>query len=166
MRHRLFGIAGWQNSGKTTLVRQLLPELTAGGLRVSTVKHAHHSFDIDQPGKDSYVHRHAGATEVMVASAGRWALIHEHRGAPEPDLSQLLAHMSPVDLILVEGFKRELHPKLEVHRLGNSKPFLHPQDHGIVALAVDGPVSDVPLPVLNLDDVAGIAAFIRNYFSL
>ena len=113
---KIFGLAGWSGSGKTTLTSRLLPELIGRGLTVSTVKHAHHSFDIDQPGKDSYVHRMAGASEVLVASANRWALMHEHRGTPEPGAAELIRHMTPVDLLLIEGFKREPHPKLEVYR--------------------------------------------------
>ncbi len=113
---KVFGLAGWSGSGKTSLLARLLPELTKGGRRVSTIKHAHHSFDVDQPGKDSYVHRQAGAYEVMVLSQYRWALMHENRGATEPDLAQAVARMTDVDLILVEGFKSYPHPKLEVHR--------------------------------------------------
>jgi molybdopterin-guanine dinucleotide biosynthesis protein MobB len=156
---KLFGLAGWSGSGKTTLLTRLLPVLIARGVSVSTIKHAHHSFDIDQPGKDSYEHRRAGASEVMVASGKRWALLHENRGA-EPTLDDLLAQMSPVDLILVEGFKRDPHPKLEVHRPSVGKPFLYPEDRHIVAVASDAALPDARLPVLGLDDVAGIADFI------
>jgi molybdopterin-guanine dinucleotide biosynthesis protein B len=119
---RIFGLAGWSGSGKTTLMAKLLPELIQAGLRVSTIKHAHHAFDIDRPGKDSWQHRMAGASEVMVASANRWALMHELRGAPEPDLDELVTRMTPVDLLLVEGFKRHVHAKLEVFRRANAKP--------------------------------------------
>ena len=156
---RIFGLAGWSGSGKTTLLAALIPELVARGLSVSTIKHAHHEFDIDQPGKDSWRHREAGASEVMVASARRWALMHELRGLPEPSLDELVARMSPVDLLLVEGFKRQPHPKLEVHRPSVGKPFLYPDDPHIVAVASDENLA-VPLPVLALADAASIADFI------
>jgi molybdopterin-guanine dinucleotide biosynthesis protein B len=163
---KLFGLAGWSGAGKTTLVVRLLPALAARGLCVSTMKHAHHSFDIDQPGKDSHRHRAAGATEVMIASAQRWALMHEHGGAPEPTAAALAAHMTAVDLVLVEGFKREPHPKLEVHRAANGKPLLHPGDPHIVAVASDQPLPGVGLPVLSLDDVEAIADFIVDHCGL
>lgn len=156
---RLIGFAGWSGAGKTTLLQRLIPTLIGQGLTVSTLKHAHHAFDVDQPGKDSYVHREAGATEVLVASAARWALMHEHRGAPEPELSELLAHMTRVDIVLVEGFKRGMHRKIEVHRAANGKPFLHPGDHTIVALAADPPVM-VPIPAVALDDIDAVAALV------
>jgi molybdopterin-guanine dinucleotide biosynthesis adapter protein len=123
---KILGLAGWSGSGKTTLMTRLLPELIGRGYSVSTMKHAHHRFDVDQPGKDSYVHRSAGAVEVMVASANRWALMHEHRGADEPTASALMRHMTPVDLLIIEGFKREPHDKLEVYRAANGEPLLHP----------------------------------------
>ena len=154
---RVIGFAGWSGAGKTTLLCRLLPLLVARGLRVSTVKHAHHRFDVDQPGKDFWEHRHAGATEVLVASAARWALMHELRGANEPDLPALLARMSEVDLVLVEGFKRDSHPKIEVFRAANGKPPLHPEDPSIVAIASDMPFPEARLSVLDLDDAAGIA---------
>jgi molybdopterin-guanine dinucleotide biosynthesis protein MobB len=163
---RIFGLAGWSGSGKTTLMSKLLPELIAAGLSVSTVKHAHHAFDIDRPGKDSWQHRMAGASEVMVASTNRWALMHELRGAPEPDLDALVARMTPVDLLLVEGFKRHAHAKLEVFRPENGKPPLHPDDPHIVAVASEGPLPQVPLPVLDLNDAAAIARFIRGHVGL
>lgn len=156
------GFAGWSGSGKTTLLRRLIPVLTGMGLRVSTVKHAHHGFDVDQPGKDSWEHRQAGAKEVLVASAARWALMHEHRGAPEPGLPELLARLSPVDLVLVEGFKREAHPKIEVYRAAVGKPLLHPRDPTIRAVASDAALPGCPVPLLDLDDVAGIAAAVRG----
>jgi len=156
---RIFGLAGWSGSGKTTLLTALIPELTAQGLTVSTVKHAHHDFDIDRPGKDSWRHRDAGAREVMVASARRWALMHELRDTPEPPLDALLAHMSPVDLVLVEGFKRHTHPKLEIYRPSVGKPPLHPDDPDILAIACDEPI-EAPLPLLPLTDVPRIARFI------
>jgi molybdopterin-guanine dinucleotide biosynthesis protein B len=156
---RVIGIAGWSGSGKTTLLSRLIPELVAAGCRVSTVKHAHHAFEIDQPGKDSHTHRLAGATEVMVASARRWALIHELRDAAEPSLRELLARFSPVDLVLVEGFKREALPKIEVHRAAIGKPLLQPDDPYIAAVAADTALA-LPVPVLKLDDIAAIAAFV------
>lgn len=163
---KVFGLAGWSGSGKTTLIRKLLPELIGRGLTVSTMKHAHHSFDIDRPGKDSYEHRAAGATEVMVASANRWALMHEHRGAPEPSAAELMRYMTPVDLLLIEGFKREAHEKLEVYRQANGKPPLHPEDPRIVAVASDVPLPGIDLPVLPLDDVPAIADFILTHCGL
>jgi molybdopterin-guanine dinucleotide biosynthesis adapter protein len=163
---KIFGLAGWSGSGKTTLTSRLLPELIGRGLTVSTMKHAHHSFDIDQPGKDSYVHRMAGASEVLVASASRWALMHEHRGASEPSAADLIRHMTPVDLLLIEGFKREPHPKLEIYRRANGKPLLHPDDPHIVAVASDVPLPQSPLPVLFIDDIAAIAEFIVGHFGL
>jgi len=156
---RIFGLAGWSGSGKTTLLAALIPELVGRGITVSTIKHAHHEFDIDQPGKDSWRHRQAGAREVMVASSRRFALMHELRDEPEPSLAELAARMAPVDLLLVEGFKREPHPKLEVHRPSVGKPFLYPDDPHIVAIASDRPLT-VPLTVLPLADVAAIADFI------
>jgi molybdopterin-guanine dinucleotide biosynthesis protein B len=157
---RIFGLAGWSGSGKTTLVIRLIPALLAHGITVSTVKHAHHAFDIDQPGKDSWKHRQAGASEVLISSSQRWALMHEHRGAHEPALADLLAHMSPVDLVLVEGFKRESFPKLEIHRPSLGKPLLCLDDPDIVAVASDEPVAGLGLPRLALDDADAIAAFI------
>jgi len=163
---KVFGLAGWSGSGKTTLVTRLLPELIGRGLTVSTMKHAHHGFDVDQPGKDSYAHRCAGATEVLVASANRWALMHEHRGAPEPTAAALMRQMTPVDLLIVEGFKREPHPKLEVYRQANGKPLLHPDDAHIVAVASDVALPRASLPVLPLDDIVGIADFIIGHCRL
>ncbi|GAC1342150.1 MAG: molybdopterin-guanine dinucleotide biosynthesis protein B [Acetobacteraceae bacterium] len=159
---RLIGFAGWSGAGKTTLLRRLIPALVTRGLRVSTLKHAHHAFDIDQPGKDSWVHRQAGATEVLIGSAHRWALMHELRGAEEPDLDALLTRLSPVDLVLVEGFKRGLHPKIEVHRTGNGKPLLHPNDPSIVAVASDAPPIGT-LPHVDLDDVEAVARLVLEH---
>jgi molybdopterin-guanine dinucleotide biosynthesis protein B len=153
---RVIGIAGWSGAGKTTLLTKVIPRLTARGLTVSTVKHAHHAFDVDQPGKDSHTHRMSGATEVLVGSANRWALVHELRGADEPSLDALLAKLSPVDLVLVEGFKRETHPKLEVFRASVGKPLLSPDDPRIVAIAADGPLPQARVPVVSLDDVDAI----------
>lgn len=154
---KAIGLAGYSGAGKTTLIKRLLPELIARGLSVSTLKHAHHRFDVDHPGKDSFEHRRAGAREVLVASGERWALMHELRGAPEPSLEQLLALMSPVDLVVVEGFKRDGHPKIEVHRIENAKPFLHPQDPAIVAIATDAPGPFPGLDHARLDDAKAIA---------
>src|SRR4051794_26784331 len=153
---KVIGIAGWSGAGKTTLLARVIPCLAARGLRVSTVKHAHHAFDVDQPGKDSHTHRAAGATEVLVSSANRWALMHELRGETEWALGALLAKLSPVDLVLVEGFKREAHPKLEVYRAAVGKPLLHPADEHIVAIASDGAV-EASVPVISLDDVDAVA---------
>ncbi len=157
---RVFGLAGWSGSGKTTLITRLVPALLRRGLAVSTLKHAHHDFDVDQPGKDSYRHRQGGAREVMVASDRRWALMHELRGAAEPAVAELLRHMTPVDLVLIEGFKREPHPKLEVHRASLGKPLIAPDDKAIVAVASDAPVSDLALPFFALDNIDAIASFI------
>ena len=160
---RLIGLAGWSGSGKTTLLVRLIPTLIARGLAVSTVKHAHHLFDVDKPGKDSYVHREAGAQEVLIASVQRWALMHEHRGAPEPPLAELVAHLSPVDLVLVEGFKREGHPKIEIHREAVGKPLLFPDDPQMVAIASDPPMSAAPIPHVDLNDVEAIADLVERH---
>ncbi len=157
---RVFGLAGWSGSGKTTLLTRLIPALVARGVAVSTVKHAHHNFDVDQPGKDSWKHRQAGASEVLIASSARWALMHEHRGAREPGLAELMAHMTPVDLVIVEGFKGEAFPKIEIHRPSVGKPLLYPDDPDIVAVASDAPLPGLPLPRLALDDIGGIASYI------
>ena len=154
---RIIGLAGWQNSGKTTLLAKVIPRLVARGRTVSTVKHAHEGFDVDQPGKDSHTHRMAGATEVLVGSAKRFALVHELRGAEEPSLRELLARLSPVDLVIVEGYKAHPHPKLEVHRACIGKPLIHPNDSWIVAVASDVPLPGTELPVLSLDDIDTIA---------
>ncbi len=163
---KVFGLAGWSGSGKTTLVMQLLPTLIGRGYAVSTVKHAHHNFDIDKPGKDSYEHRRAGATEVMVSSANRWALMHENRGGPEPDLDALIARMTPVDLLLVEGFKRYGHAKMEVHRPATGKELLCLDDPHIVAVASDAVLPQVSVPVLDLNNVSSIADFIVAHVEL
>jgi molybdopterin-guanine dinucleotide biosynthesis protein B len=163
---RVIGLAGWSGAGKTSLIVKLIPYLREKGLSVSTLKHAHHAFDVDQPGKDSYLHREAGASEVLVASSRRFALIHELRGVAEPPLAQLLSRMAPVDLILVEGYKRDKHAKIEVHRLGNAKPFLYPEDATIAALATDA-TEGLPrhLPHAHLDDMAAIATLILAHAS-
>lgn len=159
---RLFGLAAWSGAGKTTLLARLLPELIARGLTVSTVKHAHHDFDLDQPGKDSFRHREAGATEVMITSSRRWALQHELRGAAEPALDELVARMSPVDLLLVEGFKRHAHPKLEVLRATLGKELLYPSDPLIRAIYAVDPLpaalrAAIHLPIYDESDIGGIA---------
>jgi molybdopterin-guanine dinucleotide biosynthesis adapter protein len=159
---RVFGLAAWSGSGKTTLLTKLLPELTGRGLRVSTVKHAHHAFDLDQPGKDSFRHREAGATEVLIASGTRWALQHELRGAAEPSLEELVNHMSPVDLLLIEGFKRHDHPKLEILRPSLGKELLHPSDSLICAIYAVEPLpaplrAAIRLPIYEEPDIAGLA---------
>jgi molybdopterin-guanine dinucleotide biosynthesis protein B len=154
---RVIGLAGWSGAGKTTLLQKLIPELKRRGLTVSTLKHAHHAFDIDQPGKDSFEHRRAGANEVLVASSGRWALVHELREEAEPRLAALLRRLSPVDLVIVEGFKAERHPKIEVYRAANGRPFLFRQAPNVVAIAADVAVADAPVPVVHLDEVSAIA---------
>jgi molybdopterin-guanine dinucleotide biosynthesis protein B len=156
---RLIGLVGWSGSGKTTLLAKLIPALVARGVTVSTIKHAHHEFDIDQPGKDSWVHRQAGAREVLVASARRFALMHELRDEAEPGLPELLARLAPVDVVLVEGFKRDPHPKIEVHRPENDKPLLQPDDPWIAAIASPARVSTA-VPWLPLDDIDAIASFV------
>ncbi len=154
---RVIGLAGWSGAGKTTLLTRLIPEFANRGIAVSTIKHAHHAFDLDTPGKDSWAHREAGASEVLISSARRWALLHELRDEPEAKLPELLARLSPVDLVIVEGFKRDPHAKLEVYRVANGKPPLHPQDDSIVAVASDTPFPQAGRPVLGLDDIPGIA---------
>src|SRR4051812_38153991 len=145
---RIIGLAGWSGSGKTTLITKVIPRLIARGQRVSTLKHAHHGFDLDQPGKDSFMHRTAGATEVAISSAKRFAILHELRDEPEWDMADLVGKFAPVDLVLVEGFKRDAFPKLEVHRAVNNKPLLHPDDPHIVAVASDQPLPQARVPVL------------------
>src|SRR5271163_4055349 len=158
---RIIGLAGWSGSGKTTLVTRVIPVLTGRGLKVATVKHAHHDFDIDQPGKDSWLHREAGASEVAIVSSRRWAIVHELGQEPEPPLGDVLAKLSAVDLVIVEGFKRHAHPKLEVFRAAVGKPLLHPEDDCIVAVATDAPLPQAQVPVLMLDDISGIATMLR-----
>jgi molybdopterin-guanine dinucleotide biosynthesis protein B len=162
---KIFGFAGWSGSGKTTLIERLIPLFTARGLRVSLIKHAHHSFEVDQPGKDSYRHRHAGCAEVLVSSSRRWALMHELRGAPEPPLEALVGHLSPCDLLLVEGFKRGRLPKLEVYRAAVGEPLIHPHDPDIVAVASDGRV-ETALPCLDLNNPPAIAAFVLRHVDM
>jgi molybdopterin-guanine dinucleotide biosynthesis protein B len=158
---KMIGLSGWSGAGKTTLLTRVIPYLLGHGLRVSVIKHAHHEFDVDVPGKDSWVHRQSGATEVLVSSGRRWALMHELRGAAEPLLPELLAKMSPVDLVIVEGFKRELHRKIEVHRAANNKSLLFPDDPEIVGIATDA-VVETTLPVAHLDDVEAVASLLQR----
>ena len=160
---RIIGLAGWSGSGKTTLLIKVIPRLLARGLKVSTLKHAHHDFDVYQPGKDSHSHRIAGATEVLVGSARRFALVHELRGEPEPTLGILLRKLAPVDLVLVEGYKRAPHPKLEVFRAAVGKPLLYPDDPAIVAIACDAPLPSAQVPVVDLDDIDGIADILLKH---
>ncbi|HSA71782.1 MAG TPA: molybdopterin-guanine dinucleotide biosynthesis protein B [Burkholderiales bacterium] len=162
---KVFGFAGWSGSGKTTLIEQLIPRFVKRGLGVSLIKHAHHTFDVDQPGKDSYRHRHAGASEILVTSSRRWVLMHELRGAHEPPFEEQLKRMSPCDLLLVEGFKFAPIPKLEVWRAETGEPLLHPNDPHIVAVASDAKV-ETKLPLLDLNDVDGIASFILKKLEL
>jgi molybdopterin-guanine dinucleotide biosynthesis protein B len=156
---KVIGLAGWSGAGKTTLLTRAIPHLLKDGLRVSVIKHAHHAFDVDVPGKDSWKHREAGASEVLVSSSQRWALMHELRGAAEPRLPELLTKMSRVDLVVVEGFKREPHRKIEVHRAGNGKPLLFPDDPGIVGIATDIAI-ETRLPTVHLDDIEAAAALL------
>lgn len=158
---RVFGFAGYSGSGKTTLIERVIPQLVQRGLRVSLIKHAHHDFDIDQPGKDSWRHRRAGATEVLITSDQRWALMHELRGAPEPGLARQLALLSPCDLVLVEGFKAAAIPKIEVHRPALGKPLLQPGDPHVVAVATDAPLA-VNVPLLDLNRPEAVAEFLLS----
>lgn len=157
---KVYGVTGWKNSGKTTLVERLVGEITDRGFSVSTLKHAHHSFDVDQPGKDSHRHRIAGAAQVLVSSAERWALMTEHRGRGEPRLAELLALLAPVDLVLIEGYKRDRHPKIEVRRAATAQDLIAVGDETVEAVASDAPLRDVTVPVFEIDDVAAIAEFI------
>lgn len=162
---KIFGFAGYSGSGKTTLIEKLIPLFVQRNLRVSLIKHAHHTFDVDQPGKDSFRHRHAGCTEVLVTSSRRWALMHELRGAPEPGLTEQIERLSPCDLLLVEGFKHERIPKLEVYRAEVGESLLHPHDSNIVAVASDAKV-DTQLPQFDLSTPPAIAEFIMKQLGL
>ena len=162
---KTIGFAGWSGSGKTTLIEKLIPLFARRGLRVSLIKHAHHSFDVDQPGKDSYRHRHAGASEVLVTSSRRWVLMHELRGAPEPSFDDQVKHLSPCDLLIVEGFKYAPIPKLEVWRAATGESLLHPNDPHFVAIATDAKV-DTRLPVLDLNNADTVAAFVVSHLQL
>ena len=157
---KIFGLAGWSGSGKTTLIVNLIPELVGRGLSVSTMKHAHHDFDIDQPGKDSYEHRQAGASEVIISASKRWALMHEVRNEGEPCVDDLIARLTPVDLLLVEGFKWHAHAKMEIHRPILGKPLLQNDDPHIIAVASDQNIENLSVPVFDLNDIIGIADFI------
>ena len=160
MSMKIFGLAGWSGSGKTTLIVKLIPELVGRGISVSTLKHAHHDFDIDQPGKDSYEHRKAGANEVMISASNRWALMHELRDEEEPSIDDLVRQLAPADLLLVEGFKWHAHPKIEIHRPNIGKPLLQPEDSEIIAVASDQKLVNLDVPVFDLDDIVGITDFI------
>jgi len=162
----ILGIAGWKNSGKTTLVSSLITELTNRNIRVSTLKHAHHDFDIDQPGTDSYKHRKAGAQEVLIVSSRRWALIHEETEVSKPDLTTMLGKLEDTDLVLVEGFKSLSFPKLEIRREDSSGPDLAPNDKDIIAIVSDRPVPEQNMPAFDLDDIKGIAEFVMKIFDL
>ena len=164
---KIFGISGWKNSGKTGLAVRLVTEFTARGYRISTIKHAHHDFDIDKVGADSFRHRQAGAHEVAIVSGTRYAIMHELRGAPEPEFDEIIARLAPCDLILIEGYKREAMPKIEARRLqAKTREPLAPGDPYIVAIAADHPVSDTDLPVFDLDDTMAIADFITRVTGL
>lgn len=160
---KILGMTGWSGAGKTTLLTKLIPELVRRGISVSTMKHAHHGFDVDSPGKDSYEHRAAGATEVLVGSAKRWALMHELRDGDEPTAAELMKHMTPVDLLLIEGFKRESHEKIEIYREANGKPLLSTGDPTFVAVFSDQAVPETSLPVIDLNDTMAIADFIMRH---
>ena len=162
---KIFGVTGWKHSGKTGLMERLITEFTARGLSVSSIKHAHHSFDIDYPGRDSYRHRDAGARQVLLASRNRWALMHELRDEDEPSLGDLLKQLSPVDLVLIEGYKRDRHPKIEAHRKETGQPLIAPEDETIVAVASDTSVT-IDRPVLELNDTTSIANFIAQHLEL
>ena len=162
---KTFGFSGWSGSGKTTLIEAVIPILTARGLKISVIKHAHHNVDIDKPGKDSYRFRVAGASEVMLASAERWALMRELREEPEPELEELVRHVSPCDLVLVEGYKSAGLPKIEVHRPSLGKPFLFPEYQDVVAIASDSALA-VELPVLDINDPLEIAGFVLHHTGL
>ena len=162
---KIFGFAGWSGSGKTTLIEKLIPRFVGRGLRVSLIKHAHHTFDVDTPGKDSWRHREAGASEILVTSSRRWVLMHELRGAAEPPFDEQLKRLSPCDLVIVEGFKHAAIPKLEVWRKETGEALLHPNDPHIVAVATDAKIES-KLPVLPLNDDAAVADFILRFLKL
>ncbi len=163
---KIYGVVGWKNSGKTTLVERLVTEITARGLTVSTVKHAHHTFDVDQEGKDSFRHRSAGAREVLLASRNRWALMHEMHDDTEPSLSELLQKLSSVDLVLIEGYKRDSHAKLEAHRAETKQGLLASKDQTVSAVASNYVVAGLSVPQFDLDDVTGIASYILKEVGL
>ena len=163
---KVMGIVGWSGSGKTSLVVEVLPILKRHGLKVSTMKHAHHRFDVDKPGKDSFRHREAGASEILVVTSSRWVLMHESREEPEPSIESLIERMTPVDLLLVEGFKTHHHPKLEIHRESEGKPLLYQDDPEIVAVASDIPLTGMKIPCLDLNDPSEVADFILSHTGL
>ncbi|NQV48082.1 MAG: molybdopterin-guanine dinucleotide biosynthesis protein B [Rhodospirillaceae bacterium] len=163
---KIFGMVGWSGNGKTTLMKQLLPELIKRGYKVSTMKHTHHSVDLDQPGKDSYEHRMAGAAEVLITSSTRWALMCELRDDPEPDMDELIARMTPVDLLLIEGFKRHRHDKIEIYRAATGKSLIADDEASIVAVASDVALDHLKIPVIDLNDVAAVADFIVGHCGL
>lgn len=162
---KVLGISGWSGAGKTTLLAELIPLLVARGVKVSTIKHAHHEFDVDKPGKDSYRHREAGAAEVLISSAKRYAIMHEHRGAAEPTLEELLTRLSPVDLVLVEGFKKSTHAKIEVWRAATGKPMLLPDDPSVIAVASDTSVPGLKVPMLDANRPQQVADFIMAWLA-
>jgi molybdopterin-guanine dinucleotide biosynthesis protein B len=162
---KVLGVSGWSGAGKTTLLAELIPLLVARGVKVSTIKHAHHEFDVDKPGKDSYRHREAGAAEVLISSAKRYAIMHEHRGAAEPTLEELLTRLNPVDLVLVEGFKASGHAKIEVWRASVGKPMLQPDDPSVIAVTSDTPVPGLPVPVLDANRPQQVADFIMAWLA-
>ena len=164
--NRVIGVAGFKNAGKTTLVEKLVTELTRRGHRISTVKHAHHSFDIDHEGRDSFRHRKAGATEVAVVSRHRWAIIHEMREEEEPPLDDILAKLAPCDLVIVEGYKRDTHDKIEVRNVNLDHPKLAGEDSTVVAIAANGTIADCPVPSFDRDDVSNLASFIERHMGL
>ena len=166
MKQKIIGVAGFKNAGKTTLVEKLVIDLTGRGLSVSTVKHAHHSFDIDHEGRDSFRHRKAGATEVAVVSSGRWAIIHELRNEAEPSLADILRKLEPCDLVIVEGYKRDGHDKIEVRNLALDHPHLAGDDPTIVAIAATSVIADAPVPVFDRDDVSALSSFIISHMGL
>jgi molybdopterin-guanine dinucleotide biosynthesis protein B len=166
VKQKVIGVAGFKNAGKTTLVEKLVAELTRRSLRISTVKHAHHSFDIDHEGRDSFRHRKAGATEVAVVSANRWAIIHESRAEAEPDLDEILAKLGPCDLVIVEGYKRDSHDKIEVRNLALNHPKLAGDDPTVVAIAANGTIAGAPVPVFDRDDVSALSKFIMKHMDI
>lgn len=163
---KIFGLVGWSGSGKTTLIRKLIPELIAMGYQVSTMKHTHHNFDIDKPGKDSYEHRVAGASQVLITGKKRWALLNENREQNEPSIEELLGRMDEVDLVLIEGFKSHPHAKLEVFRPSVGKDMIAKTDGSVVAVATDEPLDDVQLPILDINDVSAVARFVISFCHL
>lgn len=157
---RLYGVTGWKNNGKTTLVERLVTEIAGRGLTISTIKHAHHGFDLDAPGKDSWRHRQAGARQVLISGGARWALMHELRGEDEPSLAELLGQLSAVDLVIVEGYKRDAHRKIEVRRAAAARDLIAQDDPSVRALATDAPIAGFDRPQFDLDDITGIADFV------